>query len=97
MDSDQFELLNSPLIDVPQITLVLPPEVRLIDKLADRAVQDCGVLDKRSFNVGRWRTDVENSKCQSQHRPGGSQSVDSPSIFSGPAYHVENWRLSSGR
>lgn len=27
-------------IDLPQMTLVLPPEVRLIDKLADRAVHD---------------------------------------------------------
>jgi hypothetical protein len=26
--------------DLPQITLVLPPDVRLIDKLAERAVQD---------------------------------------------------------
>jgi len=27
--------------DIPQTTLVLPPDVKLIDKLAERAVHDC--------------------------------------------------------
>jgi hypothetical protein len=29
---------------IPQITLVLPPDVKLIDRLAERAVQDYGSL-----------------------------------------------------
>ena len=28
-------------LDEPQTTLVLPPDVRLMDRLADRAVHDC--------------------------------------------------------
>lgn len=29
------------MCNTPQTTLVLPPEVKLIDKLADKAVHDC--------------------------------------------------------
>lgn len=41
--------------DLPQITLVLPPEVRLIDKLAERAVQDWKRLVVRDLNSGLSR------------------------------------------
>ena len=32
--------LQNPAVTRPQMTLVAPPEVRLIDRLADRAVHD---------------------------------------------------------
>lgn len=38
--SVSFEGLSASMFDLPQMTLVLPPDVRLIDRLAERAVHD---------------------------------------------------------
>lgn len=39
------------MCNTPQTTLVLPPEVKLIDKLADKAVHDCDFSRGRTLRV----------------------------------------------
>lgn len=39
------------MCNTPQTTLVLPPEVKLIDKLADKAVHDCDISRGRTLRV----------------------------------------------
>lgn len=55
--------------DIPQTTLVLPPDVRLIDKLAESAVHDCLMLNGERIR-SITETYIQHCKGQAKHRPG---------------------------
>ena len=55
----------------PQTTLVLPPNGRLSDKLADNAVHDYDALSAPTILLpGKvLKTYIQNRKSETQHRP----------------------------